>query len=157
MAIVELASHATTEAKEAEALIIPQNEGLHRTLSNRKVQLSAVGSSIGTALFMSIGGVLNKTGPGNLFLGFAVYNIFLALVNNCMAEMVTYMPVSGSFVRMAGHWVDDALGCAVGWNFFLYAGFVVPFEITALSFVCSYWSEDIPLAAICGGCILLYM
>lgn len=106
---------------------------------------------------MSIGGVLNKCGPGSLFLGFAVYNVFLAMVNNCMAEMVTYMPVSGSFVRMAGHWVDDALGFAVGWNFFLYAGFVVPFEITALSFILSYWSDDIPVAAICGGCIVLYM
>jgi amino acid transporter len=34
-----------------------------------------------------------------------------------MAEMATYMPISGGFVRMAGHWVDDAFGFAIGWLF----------------------------------------
>ncbi|KAL1874762.1 hypothetical protein VTK73DRAFT_181 [Phialemonium thermophilum] len=155
MAAVHLES--STDAQDGEALIIPETEGLHRKLTNRRVQLTAVGSSIGTALFLSIGGVLNKTGPGSLFLGFAFYNIFLALFNNCVAEMVTYMPISGSFVRLAGHWADDALSVAVGWNFYIYSGFIVPFEITALSFVLSYWSDDIPLAAICAGCIVLYI
>ena len=86
------------------------SDGLKRDLSNRKVQLVAIGGSIGTALFLSIGGVLNKAGPGSLFLAFLVYNIMLALVNNCMAEMSVYMPVSGGFIRMAGKWVDEALG-----------------------------------------------
>ncbi|KAL7621982.1 hypothetical protein AAE478_007483 [Parahypoxylon ruwenzoriense] len=132
-------------------------DGLQRELSNRKVQLVAIGGSIGTALFLSIGATLNKAGPGNLFLGFLVYNFFLALINNCMAEMTVYMPVSGSFIRMAGHWVDDALGFCVGWNFFLFQVIVIPFEITALSLVLSFWSENIPIAAICGGCIVLYL
>lgn len=131
--------------------------GLRRQLSNRKVQLVAIGGSIGTALFLSIGGVLNKAGPGSLFVAFLVYNIFLALINNCMAEMTVYMPVSGSFIRMAGHWVDDALGFCVGWNFFLYQVIVIPFEITALSLVLSYWSDNIPTAAICAGCIAAYL
>ena len=148
----------STHDKDDTTFIVSSTaDSLHRDLSNRKVQLVAVGSSIGTALFLSIGGVLNKTGPGSLFLGFAVYNIFLAFANNCMAEMTTYMPVSGSFIRMAGHWVDDAVGFCAGWNFFLYTVIIVPFEITALSFVLSYWSEDIPVAAICGGCIALYL
>ncbi|KAF7560072.1 hypothetical protein G7046_g4081 [Stylonectria norvegica] len=131
-------------------------DGLKRDLSNRKVQLVAIGGSIGTALFLSIGGVLHRSGPGSLFLAFLVYNCMLALVNNCMAEMSVYMPVSGGFIRMAGHWVDEALGFMVGWNFFFYQVVVIPFEITALSLVLSYWSEDIPVAAICGGCIVLY-
>ena len=79
------------------------------------------------------------------------------MINNCMAEMTVYMPVSGSFIRMAGHWVDDALGFCVGWNFFLYLVIVIPFEITALSLVLSFWSPDIPVGAICGGCIVAYV
>ncbi|KAJ4265295.1 hypothetical protein NW762_004580 [Fusarium torreyae] len=131
-------------------------DGLKRDLSNRKVQLVAIGGSIGTALFLSIGGVLNKAGPGSLFLAFVIYNCFLALINNCMAEMTVYMPVSGSFIRMAGYWVDDALGFCVGWNFFLFQVIVIPFEITALTLVLSFWSDNIPVAAICGGAIVLY-
>lgn len=141
----------------AQAALAGNSSGLRRDLSNRKVQLVAIGGSIGTALFLSIGGVLNNAGPGNLFLAFFVYNCFLALINNCMAEMTVYMPVSGNFIRMAGHWVDDALGFCVGWNFFLYQVFVIPFEITALSLVLSYWSDEIPAAAICGGCIAAYL
>ncbi|KAM0417469.1 hypothetical protein ACHAPT_012533 [Fusarium lateritium] len=137
-------------------LVTGNTDGLQRSLTNRKVQLSAVGASIGTALFMSIGGVLIKAGPGGLLLAFIVYNVFLAMLNNCIAEMVIYMPVSGGFIRMAGKWVDDALGFMVGWNFFLYLMVIIPFEITALSLVLSYWSDSIPLAAICGGCIVLY-
>ncbi|CAM1501475.1 Fc.00g034590.m01.CDS01 [Cosmosporella sp. VM-42] len=76
-----------------------------------KVQPVANGGSIGTALFLSIGGVPNKAGPGNIALAFFVYNIMLALVNNRMAEMSVYMPVSGGFIRKAGKWADEALGC----------------------------------------------
>jgi amino acid transporter len=34
----------------------------------------------------------------------------LGLVNNCLAEMTVYQPVSGGFIRLAGEWVDDAFG-----------------------------------------------
>ncbi|KAF4472677.1 carnitine transporter, partial [Fusarium albosuccineum] len=81
-------------------------------------------------------------------------------VNNSIAEMSTYMPVSGGFIRLAGHWVDDALGFTAGWNFFLYEGLLIPFEITAINLVLSYWSEDItkpgPTAGICIAVILCY-
>jgi amino acid transporter len=39
------------------------------------------------------------------------------MINNCIAEMSTAFPVSGGFIRLAGKWVDDALGFMVGWNF----------------------------------------
>jgi len=74
-----------------------------------------------------------------------------------MTEMTTYMPVTGGFIRLAGHWVDNALGFAAGWNFYIYLGLIVPFEITALSLVLSFWSPDIPAGAICAGCIVLYL
>lgn len=83
---------------------------LQRRLGNRQIQLIAIGGSIGTALFVSIGGGLNKSGPGSLFLAYTLYSCIIAMVNNCMAEMATLMPVSGGFVRMAGKWVDDAFG-----------------------------------------------
>lgn len=151
-------SHAESSDRDTVALYTITTSGeLHREMSIRTILLLGVGGGVGTALFVSIGGTLNSAGPVSLLLGFLVYNVVLANINNSMAEMTVYMPVSGSFIRLAGHWVDDALGFAGGWNFYIYLGLIVPFEITALSLVLSYWSSHIPAAAICTACIVLYM
>lgn len=93
-------------------------DDLQRHLGNRQIQLIAIGGSIGTALFVSIGGALNKAGPAGMLIAYLVHACFMGLVNNCIAEMTTYMPVTGGFIRLAGKWVDDAFGFAAGWNFF---------------------------------------
>lgn len=135
-------------------------DDLQRRLDNRQIQLIAVGGSIGTALFVSIGGGLAKGGPASLFLAYTLYSIILALVNNGVAEMSTYMPISGGFIRQAGHWVDDALGFTAGWNFFFYEAILIPFEITALVLVISFWSDKVndpgPMAGIIIGVIVCY-
>lgn len=43
-------------------------DNLQRRLNNRQIQLIAIGGSIGTALFVSIGGGLHQGGPGSLFV-----------------------------------------------------------------------------------------
>lgn len=129
---------------------------LQRHLGNRQIQLIAVGGTIGTALFVSIGGGLMEGGPGSLFIAFTLYSCLLGLVNNCLAEMVVYMPVSGSFVRMAGKWVDESFGFMAGWNFFLYEACLIPYEISALNLLLTFWRDDIPAAAVCVACIVLY-
>lgn len=129
---------------------------LHRSLTNRQIQWIAIGGSIGTALFVSIGFGLIQGGPASLLLGFILYSCALALVNSTLAEMVVFMPVSGSWMRMASKWVDDALSFTVAANFFLYEAILIPFEISALLLVLQYWSDHIPLAAVCVACILLY-
>lgn len=100
-----------------EGFFADNADSLQRHLGNRQIQLIAIGGSIGTALFVSIGTGLYHGGPGSLFLAFTIQSIFLAMINNCLAEMTTAYPVSGGFIRLAGKWVDDALGFMVGWNF----------------------------------------
>lgn len=142
---------------DGERLVHQYNtDQLKRHLSNRQIQLIAIGGSIGTALFVSIGSGLQRGGPANLFLGYTIYAFMLGLINNGMAEMCVYMPVTGSFIRMAGRWVDEAFGFMAGWNFFLYEAILVPFEIAALNLVLTFWRDDIPVAAVCVGCIVLY-
>ena len=100
-----------------EGVMADNADNLQRHLGNRQIQLIAIGGSIGTALFVSIGTGLYHGGPGSLFLAFTIQSIVLAMVNNCIAEMSTAFPVSGGFIRLAGKWVDEALGFMVGWNF----------------------------------------
>ncbi|KAK1993394.1 hypothetical protein LX36DRAFT_729969 [Colletotrichum falcatum] len=151
----------TTEKppREGETTVIDTGL-LHRRLNNRHIQLTAIGGTIGTGLFVSIGGALAKAGPANLLICFLAYSCVVSLINNSVAEMMTHMPVSGGFVRLAGHWVDDALGFAVGWNFFFYEALLIPFEIVALNAVMSYWVPEIvhpgPSVGFCLGVIVCY-
>lgn len=149
---VEVARTGSTVPGE----VTGNDDGLHRRLGNRQIQLLAIGGSIGTALFVSIGTALWQGGPGSLFLAYLIYSGIIGLVNNCMAEMATLHPVSGGFIRMAGKWVDDALGFTAGWNFFFYEALLIPFEITALTQVLGFWSDNIPAGAICAAVIVLY-
>ncbi|KAM0563017.1 hypothetical protein ACHAPJ_001860 [Fusarium lateritium] len=157
------ASKGSAAAGDASSVQIMEDDGmghLHRRLNNRQIQLIAAGGSIGTALFISIGGGLAKGGPGSLLIAYTLYSLVLALVNNSIAEMNTYMPLPGGFVTLAGHWVDDALGFVAGWNFFLYEALIIPFEITALTFVVSFWNENVtnagPTAGVCAAVIICY-
>lgn len=152
----ELGVLHNVDSDSQHGVISDNADQLQRRLGNRQIQLIAIGGSIGTALFVSIGGGLAKGGPGSLFIAYTLYSCMLACVNNCMAEMSTLMPVSGGFIRLAGHWVDDAFGFMAGWNFFFYEALLIPFEITALSLVLSFWSDNIPTAAVCAACIVLY-
>ncbi len=146
----------STGENQEVGIVVENRDHLKRRLGNRQIQLIAIGGSIGTALFVSIGGGLTKGGPGSLFLAYAIYCSLLGLVNNCMAEMAIYMPISGSFIRMAGKWVDESFGFMAGWNFFLYEAVLIPWEISALNLVLTYWSDNIPVGAVCAACIVLY-
>ncbi|KAK3055611.1 hypothetical protein LTR09_003532 [Extremus antarcticus] len=143
-----------------EGMLSDNADDLQRHLANRQIQLIAIGGSIGTALFVTIGQGLYWGGAASLLLAYLIQSCMLALINNSIAEMTIAYPVSGGFVRLAGKWVDDALGFMLGWNFFLYEALLIPFEITALNLIISFWSPSItepgPTAGICIGVIILY-
>ncbi|GKT47529.1 general amino acid permease AGP2 [Colletotrichum spaethianum] len=150
-------SISNTNVDSASILVDRDNaDQLKRHLTNRHIQLIAIGGSIGTALFISIGTGLERGGPASLLIGYTLHSVMVGLVNNGMAEMCTYMPVTGSFIRMAGKWVDESFGFMAGWNFFLYEAFLIPLEISALNLVLTFWRDDITAAAVCVGCIVLY-
>lgn len=66
------------------------------------------------------------------------------------------MNLPGSFIRFAGKWVDEAFGFMSGWNFYLYMAAMIPFEISAINLVLTFWRDDIPVAAVCAACVVLY-
>jgi amino acid transporter len=153
----EIQPTVTDGGSVMEGQTASSGDQLRRHLGNRQVQLIAIGGSIGTATFVSIGTGLLRGGPGSLFLAYTLYSCMIGLVNNCIAEMASYMPITSAFIRMGGKWVDEAFGFMAGWNFFLYEAFLIPFEITALNLVLTYWRDDIPVAAVVAACIVLYL
>lgn len=70
----------------------------------------------GAALFVGIGSSLANGGPLSLLLGFMFWCINIWCVAQCQAEMVTLLPIDGSFIRFAGRFVDESWGMAAGYN-----------------------------------------
>ncbi|KAK4151101.1 amino acid permease/ SLC12A domain-containing protein [Chaetomidium leptoderma] len=128
----------------------------HRTLKSRHIQLIGIGGTIGTALYVQIGKGLLAGGPASLFIAFTLWCTFILAVTLCMAEMVTYLPISSPFIRFAGRYVDEAFGFAAGWNFFIFEAAMVPFEITACNVIIHYWSDACPPGVIIAIMIVLY-
>ncbi|KAH0490809.1 hypothetical protein TgHK011_002261 [Trichoderma gracile] len=128
----------------------------HRQLKARHIQLIGIGGTIGTVLYVQIGKGLLNGGPGSLFIAFSFWCTVVLAVTLCMAEMVTYLPVSSPFIRFAGRYVDEAFGFATGWNFFVFEAALVPFEVTACNFIIRYWTDAIPTGALIAIVIVLY-
>lgn len=128
----------------------------HRQLKSRHIQLIGIGGTIGTALYVQIGKGLLQGGPASLFLAFTLWCSVILAVTMCMAEMVTYLPISSPFIRFAGRWVDEAFGFATGWNFFIFEAALVPFEITACNVIIHFWSDAVPAGAIIAIVLVLY-
>lgn len=128
----------------------------HRQLKSRHIQLIGIGGTIGTALYVQIGKGLLQGGPASLFIAFTLWCSVILAVTMCMAEMVTYLPISSPFIRFAGRWVDEAFGFATGWNFFIFEAALVPFEITACNVIIHFWSDAVPAGAIIAIVLVLY-
>ncbi|KFA63685.1 hypothetical protein S40285_08361 [Stachybotrys chlorohalonatus IBT 40285] len=129
---------------------------VQRKLKSRHIQLIGIGGTIGTALYVQIGRGLINGGPLSLFLAFTMWCSVILAITLCMAEMVTFLPISSPFIRFAGRYVDEAFGFAAGWNFFVFEAALVPFEITACNLIIHYWSDIVPTGAIIAIIIILY-
>lgn len=86
--------------------------------------IGSIGGTIGTALYVQIGRGLLNGGPASLFIAFTLWCSVILAVTLCMAEMVTYLPISSPFIRFAGRYADEAFGFAVS------APIFIPADIT---------------------------
>ncbi|GAB7364911.1 hypothetical protein MBLNU230_g5702t1 [Neophaeotheca triangularis] len=129
----------------AKGTFLSESEWSHvqqtkRGLHPRHVQLMAIGGSIGTGLFVGIGGTLNNAGPLSLTLGYMVWGLlFVWPCNLCVAEMMAYLPVRGTLFELASRYVDPALGFALGWTYFFAGAMLVCVEYSAVATVMQYW------------------
>ena len=69
---------------------------LKKGLSNRHIQLIALGGSIGTGLFLGISQTIKLAGP-SVILGYAIAGLIAFLMMRQLGEMIVHEPVSGSF------------------------------------------------------------
>src|SRR4051794_41934026 len=90
----------TTEPKPStydNSALLAEDEGYHKGLKPRQLQMIAIGGAIGTGLFLGAGGRLHNAGPG-LFFSYAFCGIFVFLIFRALGGMVLHPPSSGFFL-----------------------------------------------------------
>ncbi|BBZ52421.1 amino acid permease [Mycobacterium heidelbergense] len=132
---------------------VPQ---LHRGLSNRHVQLIAIGGAIGTGLFMGSGRTIAHAGPAVLVV-YAVIGFFVFFVLRAMGELLLSNLNYRSFVDFTADLLGPAAGFFVGWSYW-FAWIVTGIaEVVAISGYSKFWWPDVPawLPALVTGCLIL--
>ncbi|GAA4512543.1 amino acid permease [Sphingobacterium thermophilum] len=117
---------------------------LKRGLSNRHIQLIAIGGAVGTGLFLGIGKAAILAGPA-VILGYAIAGLFAFFILRQLGEMVVDEPVSGSFSYFANKYWGPFAGYASGWNYWILYILVSMAELTAIGVYIQFWWPDIPL------------
>lgn len=117
---------------------------LQRGLSNRHIQLIALGGAIGTGLFLGIGPAAVLAGPA-VILGYAFAGFVAFLIMRQLGEMVVEEPVSGSFSHFAFKYWGPLAGFSSGWNYWILYVLVSMAELTAVGVYIQFWWPEIPL------------
>lgn len=116
---------------------------LRRGLSQRQLNMIAIGGVIGAGLFVGSGVVIGETGPG-AFITYALCGVVVVLVMRMLGEMATANPSTGSFADYARQALGGWAGFSVGWLYWYFWVIVVGFEAVAGGKVIGYWF-DAPL------------
>lgn len=116
-----------------------EQEGYHKSLSSRQLQMIAIGGAIGTGLFLGAGGRLEQGGP-LLVLVYAVCGFFAFLVLRALGELVLHRPSSGSFVSYAREFYGEKMAYVAGWMYFLNWAMTAIVDSTAVALYVKYWT-----------------
>lgn len=119
------------------------NSQLSRSLKSRHLQMIAIGSSIGTGLFVGSGGALKDGGSAGLIIAWTIISTGVFATVQGLGELSVALPVSGGFNIYATRFIEPAVGFAIGWNYFMQFFVLLPLELVAASITIKYWNSDL--------------
>jgi GABA permease len=111
---------------------------LRSGLSQRQLNMIAIGGVVGAGLFVGSGVAIAATGPA-AFLSYTLSGLLVVLVMRMLGEMAAANPSTGSFADYAGRALGDWAGFSVGWLYWYFWVIVVGFEAVAGGKVLGYW------------------
>jgi amino acid transporter len=115
---------------------------VHRGLKSRHIQFIALGGTIGTGLFLGIGGAFANAGPVSVLLGYSITGLSVFAMMQCLGEMATWLPLPGAIPQYCSRYTDPALGFAVGWNTWYQNAITLCAEISAAALLINFWDQE---------------
>ncbi|RCK65055.1 General amino-acid permease GAP1 [Candida viswanathii] len=119
------------------------NTQLKKGLADRHLQMIALGSSIGTGLFVGLGLALATGGPASCVIAWGISAISVYLTMQGLGEMASSFPMSGGFLTYCSKFIHPSVGFAIGWNYFMQFFVLLPLELVAGAITIKYWNAEI--------------
>lgn len=116
---------------------------LQRGLTNRHLQLIALGGAIGTGMFMGSSRTINLAGPSSMLV-YAVIGFFLYFMMRAMGEMLLSNLKYKSFRDIAEDMLGPAGGFIAGWTYWFAWVVAAMGDLAAITAYAQFWWPDIP-------------
>src|SRR5262249_11570249 len=127
----------------SETELIQREAGLQHQLSPIKVAMIALGSTIGTGLFLTSAISVKLAGPG-VILSFALGTLITLTVMWALAEMAVEHPAAGSFGLYAEMYLGPWAGFVARYTYWLCLVIIIGSEVAATEIYCKLWFPNIP-------------
>lgn len=121
-----------------------QEPHLARNLSNRHLQLIAIGGAIGTGLFMGSGKTISLAGP-SILLVYAIIGFMLFFVMRALGEILLSNLEYRSFADFAGDYLGPWAQFFTGWTYWLCWIVTGIADVVAVSGYVSFWYPELAL------------
>ena len=132
------------------------NNELQRELSNRHIQLIAIGGAIGTGLFLGAGQTIALTGP-SILLTYIIIGFMLFMFMRGLGEMLVTNTNFKSFADVTNQYIGSFAGFVTGWTYWLCWIITGMAEVTAVAKYVSFWFPHIPNWISALFCVLVLM
>ncbi|MGP6172602.1 D-serine/D-alanine/glycine transporter [Corynebacterium sp. A21] len=134
----------TSPAAVADTISVAGGEDLKRGLSNRHIQLIAIGGAVGTGLFMGSGKTISVAGP-SVLLVYAVIGFMLFFVMRAMGELLLSNLNYKSLRDAVSDILGPSAGFVCGWTYWFCWIVTGMADIVAVTGYTQYWWPAIPL------------
>ncbi|MFZ6050260.1 D-serine/D-alanine/glycine transporter [Pseudomonas sp. CR3202] len=133
-----------------------QDHELQRNLSNRHIQLIAIGGAIGTGLFMGSGKTISLAGPSIIFV-YMIIGFMLFFVMRAMGELLLSNLRYKSFIDFAADLLGPWAGFFTGWTYWFCWIVTGIADVIAISAYTQFWFPDVPQWLPAIGCVGLLL
>ena len=113
----------------------PTEQSLRRNLTNRHIQLIAIGGAIGTGLFMGSGKTISLAGPSIIFV-YMIIGFMLFFVMRAMGELLLSNLEYKSFSDFAADLLGPWAGYFTGWICWVVTGMA---DVVAITAYAQFW------------------
>ena len=120
-----------------------QEQTLERGLSNRHVQLIAIGGAIGTGLFLGAGKSIHLAGPSILF-AYIITGLICFLIMRALGELLLSNLNYHSFVDFVRDYLGDMPAFITGWTYWFCWVSIAMADLTAVGLYTQYWFPNVP-------------
>ncbi|MBN8715278.1 MAG: D-serine/D-alanine/glycine transporter [Xanthomonadales bacterium] len=115
-----------------------QPDHLRRSLSNRHLQLIAIGGAIGTGLFMGSGKTISLAGP-SIVLVYLIIGVVLFFVMRAMGELLLSNLNYKSFIDFSTDLLGPWAGFFCGWTYWFCWIVTATADVIAISAYTQFW------------------